>query len=274
MSQVLTFAVRLLAIVSLFPTLVQGQQTGVTCSDVTPVNVPKDPSLYWGTWYTIGTCTSCTSPENVCSQLAYEPVDATNPSSTNLTYIGSFNDESPEGANSQAFGKMIPQDVVDFNPLYRLDLDLGFAVIPSNFWILTTAGDGDDISAIVTMSCNLTDSDQQIFFLSRKPYFVPPVTFDTLVSQVRRAITNYDDFDITTVYQGQGWCDYELVETSSTSSAYCDEDFTDDDRSRLRTAMGFSLVATGLSAIILALLAFSKYCGSAKKEDDLTKSIM
>jgi hypothetical protein len=254
--------------------MVSGQETGVSCSAVTPIDVPRDPSLYWGTWYTIGTCTSCTNPDNVCSQVAYEPVDATNVATTNLTYIGSFQDQSPSGDNSQAFGNMIPLDVENFDPLYRFDLDLGFAVIPSNFWILTTSGDGNEISAIVTMSCNLTDGNQQLFFLSRKPYFVPPVTFDTLVAQTQRAITNYDDFEITTVYQGQGWCDYQLTETFSTTVNSCDEDFTDDDRGRLRMAMGFSLMGMALGSIILSIIIYQKFCAKGKTGDDLTKSIL
>jgi lipocalin len=255
-----------------YQVLVKAQQTGVRCSAVTPINVPKDPSLYWGTWYTIGTCDACTSPENVCSQVAYEPVDATS-SKTNVTYIGSFQDESPEGANNQAFGNMLPVDTDTFDPLYRLDLDLGFAVIPSNFWILTTAGDGNEISAIVTMSCNLTGGDQQLFFLSRKPYFVPPVNFDTLVAETKRAITNYDEFNITTVYQGQGWCDYELSETFASSSYNCNEDYTEDDRGRLRMTVGFSLLAMTFSFLTFSIIVYTKTRGT-RKEDDLSKNIL
>jgi hypothetical protein len=167
----------------------------------------RDVSLYWGTWYTIATCSNCTNPANVCSQLAYEPIDSTN-TYTNLTYIGSYQDSNPDGEIAQAFGNMSPLNLDTFNPLYKLDLDLGFAIIPSNFWILTTAGDGDDISAIVTMSCVTPDNtDQQLFFLSRKPYLVPPVTFDSLVANVKRAITNYDQFDIVSVTQQQGMRD-------------------------------------------------------------------
>jgi hypothetical protein len=124
--------------------------------------------------------------------------------STNVTYIGSLQKEQPYGNITQAFGKMTPIDIVNFNPLYRLDLDLGFAVIPSNYWIITTAGDGKEISSIVTMSCSLEGSDMQLFYLSRKPYFVPPVTFDLVESQVKRAINNYQDFTINAVVQAEG----------------------------------------------------------------------
>ncbi len=99
---------------------------------------------------------------------------------------------------------MTPVNLETFNPMYLLNLDLGFAVIANNFWILTTAGDGETISAIVTLSCGTYGSDQQIFFLSREPYFVPPVTFEYLETQARRAITNYDEYNITVITQANG----------------------------------------------------------------------
>lgn len=236
---------------------VNSQQTGVTCSTVIPIDVPRDPSIYWGTWFVIGTCTACTDPSNVCSQVAYEPVDSST-DSTNVTYIGSFQTDSPEGPLSQAFGVMSPINLETFNPMYRFDLDLGFAVIPSNFWILTTAGDGSGISAIVTMSCLLDGSDQQLFFLSRKPYFVPPVTFDALVAQTRRAITNYDQFNITTVQQAQGWCGYALTETSfSTATDICD--CGDDDGIKIEVAEAFAILAALFSLAILAFVVHSKF---------------
>lgn len=125
---------------------------------------------------------------------------------TNLTYTASFFYGSPDGANTQVNGVLSPLNFDTFDPLYRLELDFGFQVV-NNFWVITTAGSGTDsseITAIVIMSCYLTGEDQQIYFLSRKPYFVPPVTFDGLVSQVRRAITNYDEFVIVSTVQAQG----------------------------------------------------------------------
>jgi hypothetical protein len=214
----------------------------------------RDVSLYWGTWYTIATCSNCTNPANVCSQLAYEPIDSTN-TYTNLTYIGSYQDSNPDGEIAQAFGNMSPLNLDTFNPLYKLDLDLGFAIIPSNFWILTTAGDGDDISAIVTMSCVTPDNtDQQLFFLSRKPYLVPPVTFDSLVANVKRAITNYDQFDIVSVTQQQGWCDYALTEDFSESNTCDCGDEDDDDSSKV--ILGFAVLAGVVSTISLIYLIY------------------
>lgn len=122
---------------------------------------------------------------------------------TNLTYIASFQYGSPEGANTHVEGVLSPLNFETFDPLYRLELDFGFPVV-NDFWVITTAGSNNEITAIVIVSCYLTGTDQQIFFLSRKPYFVPPVTFDTLVSQVRRAITNYDEFIIVPTVQAQG----------------------------------------------------------------------
>jgi hypothetical protein len=202
-------------LVSILTSAAVGQLTNVACSSkVTPQNVPRDPSVLWGTWYTIATCDKCTTPTNICSQVVYQPDDATN-TRTNLTYIGSFQSttgcfsDCPSGAQTQAFGVVSPKDLTNFDPPYRLDLDLGFAIVPSDVWILAAAGDGTTISAIVTSSCSLPPFDQpsanqQVFFLSRQPYLVPPVTFASLEFMVRRAITNYDAYNITTVYQQQG----------------------------------------------------------------------
>lgn len=159
--------------------------------------------MYWGTWYVLTSCTNCTKPpENYCNQLKFEPIDATN-INTNLTYTASYQYGSPEGENTQVNGVLSPNNFETFDPLYRLNLDFGFPVPVNNFWIITTAGDSE-ITAIVIMSCYADGNDQQIYFLSRKPYFVPPVTFDFLVSQVRRAITNYDEFVIVPTVQAQG----------------------------------------------------------------------
>ena len=249
--------------------IVKGAQTGVNCSAVTPINVPRDPSLYWGTWYTQASCDKCTAEEeNFCAQVSFEPVDASKVTTTNLTYTASFQYGSPEGENSQVFGNMIPLDTESFDPLYRLDVTFGFTTFPNNFWVLTTAGNGNEISAMVMMSCTLEDEDQQLFFMSRKPYFVSPVTFDTLVAQTKRAITNYDDFNMSAVYQEQGWCEYELIETTISTADNCEEDFTSDDRGRLRMAMGFSLVSMILALIIT--ICMIKRDQGLKKESSLS----
>lgn len=249
-----------------FLAFIATQQTGVLCSSVNPISVPRDPSLYWGTWYTIATCNNCTNPANVCTQLTYEPIDSTQ-IDTNLTYIGSYQDSNPSGDVAQAFGKMSPINLETFNPIYRLTLDLGFAIIPANFWILTTAGDGAEITAIVTMSCVTSGTDQQIFFLSRKPYFVSPVTFESLESNVRRAINNYDEFDIVSVTQAQGWCNYQLPEVSinSVSSDHSDCDVNDQ---QITIAAVFSIISSAIALITLAFLAYLKYSSSTTKKAD------
>jgi hypothetical protein len=99
---------------------------------------------------------------------------------------------------------MVPSNLETFDPLYRLTIDFSFGSISSDFWVITTAGDGKEISAIVTMSCNPQGSDMLLFFLSRKPYLVAPVTFDLLESQVRRAINNYQDFKMNGIIHSQG----------------------------------------------------------------------
>jgi len=236
LNMILSLSLILVLLSSLSLLFISAQQTGVTCSSVTPISVPRDPSLYWGTWYTISPCRNCTNPANVCSQVAYEPVDRTN-IATNVSYIGSYQLNSPEGANRMAFGTLSPLNFDTFDPLYKLELDVGI-IVKSNFWILTTAGSDGEITAIVTMSCELSGTNQQIFFLSRKPYLVPPVTFDYLASQVQRAITNFDQFDMAPVLQQQGWCDYQLVETETLGGNSCsDEDEEDKGWKRLVVAL-------------------------------------
>jgi hypothetical protein len=219
----------------------------------------RDPSLYWGTWYTIATCRNCTNPLNVCTQVAFEPINSKN-INTNVTYIGSYQNSNPDGVNAMAYGNLSPLNLETFNPLYRLDLDLGFQIVSSNFWILTTAESNNEISAIVTMSCELTSTNQQIFFLSRKPYLVSPVTFDTLREQVQRAITNYDSFDIVPVTQAQGWCDYQLVESQSADVfTNCPDDDDDTSKTLLTVDLIFIVLSTCFSFSILTYLLWLRY---------------
>jgi hypothetical protein len=254
----------ILYLLSLF-TSCYSQQTGVTCSAVTPISVPRDPSLYWGTWYTIATCTACTNPSNVCSQVAFEPIDETN-IATNLSYIGSYQRSSPDGIDNQAYGKMIPLNFETFDPLYKLELNVG-VIVTSNYWIITTAGSDGEITAIVTMSCELSDTNQQLFFLSRKPYFVPPVTFDYLASQVQRAITNYDQFNISAVLQQQGWCDYQLVETETVGNDSNDDDDEDENWEPILVALIVISVVFSLSTLIFLL--WSKFSNSSSDKKQL-----
>lgn len=54
----------------------------------------------------------------------------------------------------------------------------------------------------------------QIFYLSRQPYFVAPVTFATLEAKAKRAITNYDQFEILGSVHAQGMyvCSYMHID--------------------------------------------------------------
>jgi hypothetical protein len=255
----------------------------------------RDPSLYWGTWYTLSTCTTCGNPSNVCSQVTYQANDPSS-LSTNLTYIGSYNVEQPSGANKQAFGTMINANPETFDPLYRLTINFDFGSISSDFWVITTAGDGKEISAIVTMSCNTTGSDMLLFYLSRKPYFVAPVTFDLLESQVKRAINNYDEFTMNSIIHAQGkelyttivmslhvivlltfmchrpimlyqyecachsagWCDYQYsndFEPAAVATVECPET----DNTSADFAKGASIAASVFTAIILVLLTYATF---------------
>lgn len=88
----------------------------------------RDPSLYWGTWYSISTCTNCTDPDaTVCSQVSFVPDDASSKTS-NLTYTASFQNNEPQGPTTQVFGLMRPIDLEGFNPLYSLDLAISNSI--------------------------------------------------------------------------------------------------------------------------------------------------
>lgn len=249
------------------------QLTGITCSAVTPIDVPRDVSLYWGTWFTIGTCSSCTNSSNICSQVIYEPIDATN-MNTNVTYIGSYQVNQPYGTVQMAYGNMIPQELETFDPVYRLDLDLGFAIIPNDFWILATAGDGNGITALATYSCGTDGTNAQVFYLSRQPYLIDPVTFSSLESKVKRSITNYDEFKIVSVTQQQGWCNYQYtsdyVEPVATPSSLSCSD--DDNTDSINTAVAGSVLSaifSGITAGILIVACFRSKVTSGGMDKNL-----
>ena len=261
--------IQLTILISIFLLIshISAQQTGLICADnIATQGVPAGspiPLDFWsGTWYTIGTCAECTSPDNVCTQVQYAPTDGSNPATT-LTYIGSFNSGGqPSSPLAQATGVMTPQDMTQVNYPYQFDLPLetpdGPRVVNSRFWVLAASNFDDDgnPTAIVTYSCGLPagqdgDTDNaQIFFLSRKPFFNDGVTFQNLATLASNAIgaNNYNLFNITTVSQQQNWCNYALDETpiDFDDSMGCDDD--------IDTAVTFSKAATGLSAVILALV--------------------
>jgi hypothetical protein len=240
--------------IAFFTKVCYGQLTGITCSSVSPVDVPRDASLYWGTWFVIGTCDSCTNSSNVCSQVVYEPADSSM-EDTNVTYIGSYQVKQPDGLNKQAFGKMTPLELETFNPLYQLDLDLGFAIIRNNFWILASASDSSgEITAMVTYSCGTDNTNAQLFYLSRYPYLIDPLTFSTLEGKVKRAITNYDEFNVIAVTQQQGWCEYQYTtDYVAASTVSCSSD-NDDDSEAIGVAEAGSILSAIFSAISAGIL--------------------
>lgn len=265
----------------LLMTAVHAQQTGYVCADpIVPQSVPAGvPPLdfFSGTWYTIGTCEACTSPDNVCTQVAYVPEVPTNPL-TNLTYTGSFNSGGqPSSELAQAFGLMRPQDTTTVDYPYQFDLTLvipgeGPVVLASRFWVIGAANfdDSGNPTAIVTYSCGLpagqggATDNAQIFFLSRKPFFNDGVTFQNLETLAKTAIgaDNYAAFNITTVSQQQNWCNYALGETpiDFAGGSSCDDD-------DIETAAIFSKAATGISAVVLTLVLGLVAQGCMKGKD-------
>lgn len=242
---------------SLVVVTTDAQATGIACSPVTPISVPTDVSKLWGTWYTVAVETLATSPGNVCSQVELQPDDPSNLES-NITYIGSFQENYDLTAEPEvAYGQLVPKDLETLDPPYVLTLYLAPRFSVTNyFYILATAGsssDPDDISAAITYSCGTDGTNAQLFFLSRQPYFVSPVTFASMEGLARRAINNYDNFNMTYYLQEPGWCNYR-VETefqgqdcTSTSSKKTDTD---------KQARDAAAAAACLSAFTLILLVF------------------
>ena len=161
------------------------------------------------------TTTDSSGSANVCTQLDFEPEDASS-TSTNLAYLASYNlDNQPYGPATKAQGAFYPT-ASNFSSAaapYLLEVPAGSG-FTSNFWFLATDGDenGDNISSLVTFSCPDSGTDSQMFILSRKPYFVPPTTFDSMAALASKAVTNFDDHHFTLVKQAQGWCDYPFEE--------------------------------------------------------------
>lgn len=179
------------------------------------------PELYFGTWYTIAIPANVST--NVCSQVSIQPRVGAD-SEQAIDYFGGFTSDGPRGPRSVATGELLAIDdtspFADLDPLYQLQL---FFTLPdgtrfvfgdSDFWIVGAAGDGTTDSAIITYACPRDlSSNTQMFFLSREPFLVPPVTFDVLDNMARQAISNYDDFTLLQVPQQQGWCDYAFQST-------------------------------------------------------------
>jgi hypothetical protein len=207
--------------------------TEVACSTfVATQNVDLTmPELYYDTWYTIAIPANSSSGDNVCTQLDLRPQVRSDPD-TVIDYFSNYQFREPRGAPTYATGFFEPIDAtspfLDLHPPYRLQL---FFTLPDgerfvfgdgDFWVLAAAGDGSTTSAIVTYTCPRDGSDNaQIFFLSRQPYFVPPVTFDVLDNLARQAISNYDEFEMLQVPHQLGWCDYDYPTTFADEGVNC-----------------------------------------------------
>jgi len=204
--------------------------TQVQCaSSVTPQNVPLGAGVaeLFGTWYTIAIPVNATEPgngyvDNVCTQVIIQPDNPSKPTEK-ANYIGSYNELQPRGRPKEAVGELLPLDLdggVD-PALYNLQLSAnGFVFSDGLFWVAAAAGDGTTTSAMVTYTCPKEGAaimdNAQIFFLSRQPYLVPPVTYDSLANLARRALgaESFDAFgELLMVPQQQGWCDYRYTDT-------------------------------------------------------------
>merc|ERR1711871_326569 len=193
----------------------QPPNTMIPCAWVKSVDVPLQPDLYVGTWYTIGVATKAWQRNNECTQVVINEKAG----STDRSYTGAFsktttNQATPNVNWTQANAELLAADLDTFNPPYKLQFP--YPGVPANdFYIAATDGDGtpSGISAIVTYVCPPGVNNSQMFYLSRMPYFVPPVTADRLAAKAAQAISNAPDIQMDLVAQGQGWCNYPYTTT-------------------------------------------------------------
>jgi len=254
-------------------------QTNVACTtSFNPQNVEFGAEALRqldGTWHVIAVPIGSTTPNvNTCTQVVLTPVSQT----SQRLYTGSYNNLQPKGANSQANGVLQPWNLDTGNPLFKLELDLGFVIANASFWILAAQGAAPgDVSALVTYSCDLplgANNNAQLFFWSRLPYFVPPVTFDSLSTLARRAISNFDDFlPMQQVPQQQGWCDYRYASSyiPPTSVTFSPQQLEVDVTGAITSnSYNFTAEAIGIWVIAVALLGFGGF--SLFKGQPVTRS--
>jgi hypothetical protein len=195
--------------------------TNIPCAWIKPVDVPAQPDLYVGTWYTIATATKSWQRDHVCTQVVIG--ESSNATSTDRTYTGAFYqtnaDQTTPNVNlTQAAGTLLTADLATFSPPYRLRFDFLPPSYPStDFYIAATDGDGtpDGITAIATYTCAPGMNNSQLFYLSRAPYLMPPATVSRLAGKVSQAIGNSDLIQMDLVGQAQGWCNYPFKPTAS-----------------------------------------------------------
>ena len=95
----------------------QPPNTKIPCAWVKPVDVPAQPDLYVGTWYTIGVATKAWQRNNECTQV----VIGEKAGSTDRSYTGAFSKTAPDQATpnvnwTQASAELLTADLDTFNP--------------------------------------------------------------------------------------------------------------------------------------------------------------
>ena len=199
----------------------QPPMTNIPCDWIKPVDVPLQPDLYLGTWYTIATATKSWQRNHVCTQVIIGA--SSNATSTDRVYTGAFyqtdaSQTTPNVNLTQASGALLTADLATFSPPYKLKFDfLPPSFPPNDFYIAATDGDGTPggITAIATYTCAPGMNNSQLFYLSRAPYLMPPATVGRLASKVSHAIGNSDIIQMDLVGQAQGWCKYPYPPTST-----------------------------------------------------------
>ena len=189
--------------------------TGLPCAWTgRGTDVPTDPQLYVGTWYTIGVATKSWYRDHTCTQVKISPTQDlfSNDREYGAAYFGSnAYQDTPNVNRSVVSATLKARDLATFNPPYQLQFP--FPGVPaSDFYIAATDGDGtpNGISAIATYTCQQGGyNNSQLFYLSRAPYFVAPATQSRLAEKVAKSVANAADIQMDLVPQAQGWCDYE-----------------------------------------------------------------
>ena len=197
----------------------QPPHTGIPCSwRHSPVDVPKDPALYLGTWYTIGITNKAWSRNHVCTQVNIAPASGGGPNRvyTGATFASSPAQTTPNVNLTKYEATLVAADLKTFDPPYKLKFPFPGAV-PNPFYVAATDGDGTrggGITAVAFYACDGGGgNNSQLFYLSRAPYFMPPVTVKRLAAKVAKAIGNAPEIQMDLVAQAAGWCDYALPPT-------------------------------------------------------------
>ena len=196
----------------------QPPHTGIECSWLnSPVDVPKDPNLYLGTWFTIAIATKAWSRNHVCTQVQITAQSGTNRTYEGATFAINQSQTTPNVNQSKATATLIAADLTTFNPPYKLLFPFPGAS-PDPFYIAAVDGDGtpQGITAVAFYACDGRGSNNtQLFYLSRAPYLMAPVTVKRLMSKAAKSIGNLGQIQMDAVTQAPGWCNYAFPPTGS-----------------------------------------------------------